>query len=397
MKHRNDKTNIRYLRVVCLILLAAALLVPARTLWAQQDQEKLRVHFQSPKNDDIWIGLKKIEVEVNGVKPEAIKTVSIFLDGQLIKEFTAPPYSVNYDFGQMPKNQKLEVLVKQRDNLTVRKEIQSYHLDDAQEVEVLQVVVPVVVMDKRGNYISDLKKEDFEIIEDGVPQEISYFSKSGKSTFHLVLLIDISASMRDKISRVKEVAKQFLRQLMTREDKAIIVFFNHEVFEDSEFTSDIDELDNALSIALPFGATALYDAIAYSVKLMKSIIGHNIIILFSDGEDNSSAIDPYTLINIVERSNSVIYSIGKKQYMDSYDQYQELLRKISLSSGGITFFLDDVEEVRKIYEKIRKDIQAKYLLRFSPKEKERRNRFRKITVKLKNKNYKVRTMKGYFY
>ncbi|UCH92920.1 MAG: VWA domain-containing protein, partial [Candidatus Aminicenantes bacterium] len=156
--------------------------------------------------------------------------------------------------------------------------------------------------------------------------------------------------------------------------------------------------DNALSIAIPFGATALYDAIAYSVKLMKSIIGHNIIILLSDGEDNSSAIDPYTLMNIVERSNSVIYSIGKKKYMDSYDQYQEILSKIATSSGGITFFLDDVEEVRKVYEKIRRDIKAKFLLRFSPKDKERRNRFRKITVKLKNyRGYKVRTMKGYFY
>jgi VWFA-related protein len=151
-------------------------------------------------------------------------------------------------------------------------------------------------------------------------------------------------------------------------------------------------------IAIPFGATALYDAIAYSVKIMKSIIGHNIIILLSDGEDNSSAIDPYTLMNIVERSNSVIYSIGKKEYMNSFDQYQEILGKISVSSGGMTFFLDDVDEVRKVYEKIRRDIKAKFLLRFSPKDKERRSRFRKITVKMKNhKGYKVRTMKGYFY
>jgi len=397
MKHKNYNTTTINLYIVCLIFISVFTLVSTAGLYAQQTQGKPRVYFNSPGNDDIWIGLKKIEVEIKGVKPEAIKNLSIYLDGKLLKEFTSPPYQLKYNFGQMPKNQKLEVIVKQRDNLTIRKEIHSYHLDDAQEVEVLQVVVPVVVMDRRGNYISNLKKEDFEILEDGVPQEVSFFSKSGKSTFHLALLIDISASMRDKISKVKEVAKQFLRQLMSKEDRAIIVFFNHEVFEDSDFTNDIDELDNALSIALPFGATALYDAIAYSVKIMKSIIGHNIIILFSDGEDNSSAIDPYTLINIVERSNSVIYSIGKKQYMDSYDQYQELLRKISVSSGGMTFFLDDVNEVRKIYEKIRRDIQAKYLLRFSPKEKERHNRFRKITVKIKNKNYKVRTMKGYFY
>ncbi|MGD2084677.1 MAG: VWA domain-containing protein [Candidatus Aminicenantes bacterium] len=393
MKHKSY--NIRYLMVMLLVLIAVA---PSSRLLAQPVQEKPRVRFLSPRNDDIWIGEQKIEVQVKGVKSQSLGSVSIYLDGKLVKEFTGPPFRIKYNFGQMPKNQKLEALVKLKNNTTIREEILSYHLDDSQEVEVLQVVVPAVVTDRRGNYVSDLTKDDFIIIEDGVEQEISYFSKSGRSTFHLVLLIDISSSMRDKIQKVKEVAKQFLRQLMTRGDKAIIVFFNHEVFEDSDFTSDINELDNALSIAIPFGATALYDAVAYSVKLMKSIIGHNIIILLSDGEDNSSAIDPYTLMNIVERSNSVIYSIGKKEYMNSFDQYQEILQKISVSSGGMTFFLDDVDEVRKVYEKIRRDIKAKFLIRFSPKDKERRNRFRKIEVKVKNhKGYKVRTMKGYFY
>jgi len=354
------------------------------------------IRFKSPKADDLWIGEQVIDIELSGIDLETLKTVSVYLDGKLLKDLTAPPFRFNYDFGQVPLNRKLEVLVRPINGPILRKEILSYQLDDSQIVDVVQVVVPLVVTDRRGNYVPDLKKEDFEILEDGVPQEISYFSKSGKSNFHLVLLVDISASMRDKIGKVKEVAREFLRELMNRENRAIIVFFNHEVFEDNEFTSDINELDSALSVAYPFGATALYDAVAYSVKILKTIIGHNIIVLFSDGEDNSSAIDPYTLINMVERSNSVVYSIGKKQYQQGYDQYQDILNKISTSSGGMTFFLDSVEEVQKIYLNIRKDIQAKYLLRFSPKDK-RRNRYRQITVKLKKRGLTVRTMKGYYY
>jgi Ca-activated chloride channel family protein len=372
------------------IMTAAPLFLPA--------EDYADVRFVTPRGDDIWIGVHKIEVKVTGIETDSIKTASIYLDEKLIKEFTSPPFQLEYNFGQVPKNRKLEVMVKLVNGASMRKKIHSYHLDDTQVVDVLDVVVPVVVTDRRGNYISNLEKEDFILMEDGVPQDINYFSKSGKSTFHLALLIDISSSMRDKIARVKEVAREFLGQLMSKDDKALIVFFNHEVFEDSEFTSDMDELDNSLSIAIPYGATALYDAVAYGVKLMKSIIGHNIIILFSDGEDNSSAIDPFTLINIVERSNSVIYSIGKKKYMDGYDQYQDFLNKISLSSGGMTFFLDDVEEVQKVYQRIRRDIRAKFLLRFSPKDRKKRNRFRRISIKIKNKkNYKIRTMKGYYY
>jgi len=208
--------------------------------------------------------------------------------------------------------------------------------------------------------------------------------------------------MKDKIADVKGIAKIFLKQLLRKEDEAIIVFFNHDVFEDSDFTNNIEELDNSLSIAFPFGATALYDAIAYSVRLLKSIIGQNIIILFSDGEDNSSAIDPYTLMKIVERSNSVIYSIGRQ--LDDYNQYQDLLKKIATSSGGMPFFFDDVDDIQKLYQKIRNDIQAKYILQFAPKINKPQNRFRKITVKLTSaaevrisKRHKIRTMKGYYY
>ena len=391
------KKKITYFSTVRLIMLLTAM-IAVLSLHIHLQGAVPSVSFISPKDDDIWIGNQKIEVQIKDIKPEALISVSVYLDGKLLKEFKSPPYRLKYNFGQVPKNRKLEVVVRPRNSLySIRRDIRSYHLDDSQVVNVLQVVVPVVVTDRRGNYVANLKKEDFILMEDNVPQEITYFSKSGKSTFHLALLIDISASMKDKIVKVKEVAKKFLKQLMTKDDQAIIVFFNHEVFEDSEFTSEISELDSALSIAFPYGATALYDAIAYCVKLMRSVIGHSIIILLSDGEDNSSAIDPYTLINIVERSNSVIYSIGKRLHMAGFDEYQELLRKISHTSGGMTFFLDDVDEVRKVYNKIRKDIKAQFLLRFSPKDKKKRNRFRKLTVKIKNKKYKVRTMRGYYY
>ncbi len=360
------------------------------------------VTITAPEEDRIWIGVKRIKVEFRSIDPGELRSVSVYLDGSLIKEFKSPPYSFQYDFGPAPKNRVLEVLARTRDQKRMRHSVRSYYTDDSHTVNVMQVVVPVVVADRRGNYISGLKQDDFIIMEDGVPQKTSYFSTSGQSNFHLVLLIDISSSMKDKIADVKEIAKMFLKQLLRKEDNAIIVFFNHDVFEDSDFTNDVDELDNSLSIAFPFGATALYDAIAYSVKLLKSIIGQNIIIIFSDGEDNSSAIDPYTLMKIVERSNSVIYAIGK--HMDDYNQYQDLLKKIANSSGGMPFFFENVEDIQKLYQKIRQDIRAKYVLQFAPRNSKQLNRFRKIEVKLTPeaaariaKRYTIRTMKGYFY
>lgn len=399
------KRKKKIITVVSWILLAGVVFV---SISISLDAASPKVEIVSPGEDRVWVGLKPIEVRVQNIDPSDLRSVSIYLDGRLVKVFKSPPYTFKYNFGQKPKYRKLDVLVKIRAGVpgqsTLRYGIRSYFADDYQTVDVMQVVVPVVVTDKKGNYIGGLGKDDFIILEDGTAQDISYFSTSGSSSFHLVLLIDISSSMKDKINEVKAVARTFFRQLMQKDDEAIIVFFNHEVFEDNEFTGNIEDLDNSLSIAFPFGATALYDAIAYSVKLLKGIFGQNIIIIFSDGEDNSSTIDPYTLMKIVERSNSVIYSIGNQMDYDSHDQYRKLLEKISVSSGGMTFFFDDVSDLQKLYREIRLDIRAKYVLQFAPKNSKRQNRFRKITVRLTpgvelkyGKKLKIRTMKGYFY
>ena len=358
-----------------------------------------RILFDSPRNDDLWIGVKRIEVKLEGVDLEKVRSVEFYLDGQLLREILSPPFVFKHDFGQIPKNRTLKVLVKDIHRIKIlENEIKSYQIDDSRIVDVAQVVVPVVVTDHNGYYVKDLKKEDFIITEEGSPQPITYFDKKGKTKFHLILLIDISSSMKDKIGDVKDAAKIFLEELMNKNDQAQVVLFNHDVFEDTDFSSDIDELFNAISIAFPFGATALYDAIAYCTKILKGIPGRNIIILFSDGEDNSSYIDPFTLIKRVERSNSVIYSIGKKTSYNEDVQYQDILKKISLSSGGMTFLFEDVHEIQAVYSQIRRDIRAKYILQFKPSKGGKSKRFRKISVRVKNqKRYEVRTIKGYFY
>lgn len=359
-------------------------------------QDKPAIAIVSPANEEIWFGTMPIKIKLENLPADTLHTLEIYLDGRLIKEIKAPPYTFTYDFGKVPQSSTLKALLRIKNQAVNSTEIKSLPIDDAQEVDVTQILVPVIVTDSQGNYISDLNKDDFILVEDNVPQPINNFSKSGRTEFHLVLLIDISSSMKDKIGEVKGAAKQFLNGLLTKNDKAIVVFFNHEVFEDTEFSNNISELSSAISMGFPFGATALYDALGYCLKLLKSMPGFNIIILLSDGEDNCSYLDPFTLMKKAERSNAVIYAIGK--YNSFNDEYQEILKKLSSSSGGILFFLEDPAGIRKIYESIRRDIKAEYILEFSPNKKGTAKRYRQIIVKLKNnKKYNIRTIKGFYY
>jgi VWFA-related protein len=362
-------------------------------LFAQVD-----VVVKSPKKDEIWLGMQEVRAQVLGVDSDVVKRVEFYLDGKLIREIPSPPYRFKYDFGSNPGNHTLKVLVRGVDRALKTREIRSFPIDDFQEVEVSEMVVPVVVTDRKGNYIQNLKRSDFVLEVDGRPCPITYFGHSGDTRSHLLMLIDISFSMKDKIGRVKKAAKVFLKELLTPGDRAKVVFFNDEVFEDTDFTGKLADLEDSLEVAIPYGATAMHDAIMYSLKLMKSIPGHNIIVLFSDGEDNSSYVDPFTLVKRVEKSNVVIYSIGKKVAAEKPGEYQLLLEKISSRSGGRTFFMEDAKDIEKVYSNIRSDINAQYILQFSQKNLQRLGRFHKISIRLKNdNNYKVRTIKGFYY
>jgi Ca-activated chloride channel family protein len=375
-------------------LLSTASLFLSMHLYAQ---DKPQISISSPPKDEIWFGKMNIKVNVQNLPADTLSVVEVYLDGRLIKEFKSSPYSFQYDFGKIPQNSALKAILRVNNIVSASDEIKSFPIDDAQEVDVTQILVPVVVTDANGNYVSDLKKEDFILTEDNKTQVINNFSTSGKNEFHLALLIDISSSMKDKIGEVKEAAKKFVQELLFKKDKAIVVFFNHEVFEDTEFSSSVAELCNSISTAFPFGATALYDAVGYCIKLFKGIPGLNIIIIMSDGEDNSSYLDAFTLIKKAERSNTVIYAIGKRNASFS-DEYQEILRKLSQSSGGMLFFIDDSSEIQKIYELIRRDIRAEYILEFSPTKNGKTKRYRQISVKLKNKKRcSIRTIKGFYY
>jgi VWFA-related protein len=356
-----------------------------------------KIVISTPKNDEIWVDTHAIKAEILGIKPANISRVEFYINGKLMKEFTKPPYLMTYDFGPKMLFQQIKIVAHSVDGQVIEKAIHSLYVDDYQEVRVRQIMVPVVVINRQGQYIKDLKKEDFVLEVDNQPQSISYFSTSGKSTFHLILLIDISSSMKDKIGDVKEVAKQFLKNLLSKNDRAKVVFFNHEVSEDTDFTSDMTMLNNSISMAFPFGATALYDAILFCYRILMPIQGHKIIILFSDGEDNTSHIDPYTIIKRAEKSNVTVYTIGKRLTIND-NQYETLLEKIASSSGGLTFMLDSIRQIERVYREIRTDIKSQYMLYFSPKNIKKARRFHTLKVSIKNKkSYRIRTLKGFFY
>ena len=371
-------------------------LFEATAALTQSDQPAKAV-FLSPESDALWTGEQRIKIKLRNIAPREVRSVELYLDGRLLKEFTAPPYVMTYPFGIQGQNRTLKAVVRGAGLKPLASaELKSYQVYESHEVEVRQMLVPVVVKDKKGNYVRGLKKEDFLLFSNDKPVEISHFKSSGTERFNMVQVIDISYSMRDKIHDVLQASKDFTLQLMTGSDRATYVFFNQRVYEHFGFTGNMDELIERLDLRAPvMGGTALYDAIAYTLNIMNKTPGWNIMVLFSDGKDNSSYIDRYSLEKKVGKSPVVIYAIDNRE-LESND----VLQKVCSLSGGMMFPLTNVKKTKKVYEKIREEIKAQYVLYFNPARggiSGSFKRFHTLAVKVKNRGYDIRTIKGYYY
>ncbi|MCP5047273.1 MAG: VWA domain-containing protein, partial [bacterium] len=355
------------------------------------DSQKERgVIFITPVKDRMWVGRQPVTLRLRNIDPGDVRMVEVYLDGRLIKDLETPPYAFSHQFDMKGHNRTLKVLVRGQDmKVLARGEIRSFQADDSQAVVVNQVMVPVVVKDKKGNYVRGLKKEDFVVLSDGKRMDVSYLEVGGTTKFNMAQVIDISFSMREKIHDVLRAAGEFMRQLLTVNDRGVFIFFNHIIFDHTGLTGDMNELMASLELEAPvIGGTALYDALAHTIDLMRKTPGWNIIVLFSDGMDTNSYIDRQSLLEKVKGSAVVIYGI------DNQGSEGNVLSEICELSGGWTFPLLNVRKTRKVYERIREDINARYILFFSPKHR-RGRRFHSLSVKVKNKKYEIRTLKGY--
>ena len=368
------------------------------TFVCAQPAQKPGVVFLSPQEDDLWTGDRKVKIKLRNINTEDVRVIEVYLDGRLVRELPGPPYVFTHSFGIEGQNHTLKAVVRGEGlKVLAAAELKSYQVYQSHQVEVQQVLVPVVVKDKKGNYVRGLKKENFLLITDDKTMAVSHLSTKGTERFNMVQVVDISYSMRDKIHDVLLASRDFTEQLISGNDKGTFVFFNHRVFDHMGFTSNMDELIGRLDLRAPvMGGTALYDAIAYTLNLMSKTPGWNFMVVFSDGADNSSYIDAFSLVKKVKQSPVVIYAIDNREIGGN-----EVLGEICSLSGGMLFPLANVNKTKKVYEEIREEIKAQYVLYFNPAAGGVARSFRRfhplmVTVK-GHDDYDIRAIKGYYY
>ena len=268
-------------------------------------------------------------------------------------------------------------------------------------VNVDLVVLHATVQNRRDTLVSGLGKEDFQVYEDGVLQEIKFFSHEDIPVT-VGLVVDNSGSMIPKRREVIAAALAFARSSHP-EDQMFVVNFNENVSfglaNDTPFTDKEAQLEAALSRIAADGMTALYDAVAAALEhLKKGNRDKKVLIVISDGADNASKHNLAEIMAMAEQSDAIIYTLGLFQQEDP-DRNPRVLRRLARATGGEAFLPGSVKHVVPICERIARDIRNQYTIAYVPANRKQDGTYRVIQVKTGapgRGRLLVRTRAGYY-
>ncbi len=266
------------------------------------------------------------------------------------------------------------------------------------------VSLNVTAMDPANHYVIDLDEKNFSVFEDGVKQDLSFFTRKQQS-IAMSLLLDSSASMEDKLPTLQTAATNFVHRLKPN-DLAQVIDFDSRVEIRQAFTSKQNELESAIQQTTAGGSTSLYNAIYISLKELAKIraqgeedVRRQALVLFSDGEDTSSLISFDEVLELAKRSETAIFTIalrGTDTQSKGFHEAEFVMRQLAQETGGRAFFPTKIDDLNGVYSEIADELASQYTLGYSSRNSKRDGAWRRIVVQIDKPNVTPRTKRGYY-
>jgi VWFA-related protein len=259
------------------------------------------------------------------------------------------------------------------------------------------------VFDKNTNsFITALGRDDFSVYEDGAKQEIRNFSRETNLPLTLAMLIDTSSSATPKLKFEQEAATSFFQNVLKDQDRAMLVEFDSSVTLLQDFTNDPNKMAKQIKKLKASGNTALYDAIHMTCdqKLIREK-GRKAIIILSDGDDSQSSKTLLQAVEMAVRAESTIFAVsinngGEFGTGENPERGDAVLKELARETGGKVFFPFKVEELEDAFRQINQELRSQYSIAYVSTNSKRDGSYRKIEVRLPDKNLRLNYRKGYY-
>ena len=302
--------------IAATLLLAAGPLVARQPLPAQapvqtpnqaQAPGAPAIRITAPENDTYVTGRVVLTAAIEPAGA-AVERVSFFADGRLVCAVDRPPFTCPWDAGPGVKEHVIRAVAQLPGGGRAVTSVRTRGAGIAEAVEVHVVQVSVLVRDDKGAFVKGLEAKDFRLREDDVPQRLTHVANQD-TPLEVVMALDISASMAGAIGDVRTSARTFISALRER-DALTILGFNDNIFTVARRETQAETRLRALDRLAPWGSTSLYDVISRGVSLLRQQAGRKGLVVFSDGEDESSRLSFDVVEKELQSSDAVMYAVG---------------------------------------------------------------------------------------
>jgi VWFA-related protein len=259
------------------------------------------------------------------------------------------------------------------------------------------VAIFATVIDANGRLVPGLQMEDFEVLDEGKPVELTLFDNEVQP-FTAAIALDTSGSMTANISRVQEAAEQFVIRMLP-DDKAAVVYFNDQLFFSPRFTTDRDELSRYVRNEMRFGnATVLWDAVDASMDRLERIEGRKVVVALTDGDDYGSKADFDDVRDRARANEVMVYSIGfASDYFNGARQVRSKpssdLKKLAQETGGGFFELEKSADLNTTFTRVIQELHSQYAMAFQPERLD--GKLHKLQVRVKKPGMTSRARQSY--
>lgn len=323
-----------------------------------------------------------------------VKEITFFADGRLVCRSTnVDRPACAWDAGPTVRAHQIRVVatLENGERLVATRRTREIDVNEAVSVQVVQV--NALVSDRSGKFVTGLKPEQFRVAENGVPQRIVHF-EAEEAPLEIVVAMDISGSMGIAIEDLKAAVRQFLAKLKPV-DQVTLVAFNEEMFVLTQRENDPARLSAAVDRLTTWGGTTLYDAIIRSVELLSRQQGRRSLVVFSDGEDQSSQASFAVVDRALRGSDATLFMVALGRGREEAN-LRETLDALAEPTGGRALFAEKSSELGDAFAELLNELTNQYLLGFESTNGARDGLWRKLEIALPGTPYRVRARQGYF-
>ena len=371
----------------------------AGLLLAAAVQAQVAVRILSPEAGQPVFGSTDVRVGVQAGVP--IDRVEVFVNGKLAGTCKQPPYHVQVDVGEENVKREFKAVAYTPTGGSGADSVltQPVTINDQMDLKLRALFVSVT---RDGLRALNLGKDDFEVRDNGVPQEVVTFGRD-ELPLTAVLLLDTSESMSKRQEAVRRGAKAFLDG-MKSSDEAMMALFSDRLLRFTPFTSDKKALETAIASTQAAGGTAVNDFLYMSLKLLDARQGQRVVVLFSDGSDVHSVLPASDVLWKSRAGQALVYWIqlgGKHESFTSSfrdfkanDKEYEELEKTVKESGGRVLTIERLEDLEDAFRNVLKELREQYAVGYYPNNAKGDGKWHKLDVRVKGGG-RARTREGY--